>query len=91
MDTENFIAHANQKMSIKTLLKILTPQTTKSRDSKNKKVIRLMKDKLGWKIMKRVASLRPKMYSYLTDDGYIDKKVKGTKEYGIKRHIKSRD
>ena len=58
---------------------------------KNKKVIRLMKDKLGWKIMKRIVSLRPKMYSYLTDDGYIDKKVKGTKEYGIKRHIKSRD
>ena len=33
MDTDNFIAHANQKISIKTLLKILTPQTTKSRDS----------------------------------------------------------
>ena len=30
--------------------------------------------------MKEFVALRLKMYSYLTDDGYIDKKVKSTKK-----------
>ena len=46
---------------------------------KNKKVIRLMKDELGGKIMTEFAALRPKTYSYLMDDGKNDKKAKGTK------------
>ena len=46
---------------------------------RNKKVIRLMKDKLGGKIMAEFAALRPKTYSYLMDDGVSDKKAKGTK------------
>ena len=43
----------------------------------NKKVIGLMKDELGGKIMKEFAILRPKTYSYLMDDGNGDKKAKG--------------
>ena len=39
-----------------------------------------MKDELGGKIMKEFIGLRPKCYSYLTDDGKIYKKVKGTKK-----------
>ena len=38
-----------------------------------KKVIRLMKDGLGGKIVTEFAALRPKTYSYLTDDN--DKNV----------------
>ena len=47
---------------------------------KNKKVIGLMKDQLGGKIMTEFAALRPKTYSYLMDDGNSDKKAKGTKK-----------
>ena len=47
---------------------------------KNKKVIDLMKDELGRKIMIEFVALRPKIYSYLTDDCEEDKKAKGTKK-----------
>ena len=55
---------------------------------KNKKVIGLMKDELGGKIITEFVTLRPKTYLYLTDDGKEDKKAKGTKKYVIKRMIK---
>ena len=37
--------------------------------TKSKKVIGLMKDELGGKIIIELAPLRPKTYSYLADDG----------------------
>ena len=52
---------------------------------KNKKVIRLMKDELGGKIITEFVTLRPKTYSYLTDDGKEDKKAKGTKRCVINK------
>ena len=58
---------------------------------KNKKVIGLMKDELGEKIITKFVTLRPKTYSYSTDDGKEDKKVKGTKKCVIKRKIKFDD
>ena len=54
---------------------------------KNKKVIALMKNELGGKII----TLRPKTYSFLTDDGKEDKKAKGTKKCIIKKMIKFND
>ena len=58
---------------------------------KNKKVIGLMKDELGGKIMTEFVALRPKTYSYLVDDGNSDKKAKGTKKCVIKRRLKFSD
>ena len=58
---------------------------------KNKKVIRLMKDELGGKISTEFVTLRPKTYSYSTDDGKEDEKAKGTKKCVIKRMIKFND
>ena len=58
---------------------------------KNKKVIVLMKDGLGGKIITEFVTLRPKTYSFLTDDGKEDKKAKGTKKCVIKKMIKFND
>ena len=58
---------------------------------KNKKVIGLMKDKLGGKIITEFVTLKPKTYSFLTDDGKEDKKAKGTKKCVIKKMIKFND
>ena len=58
---------------------------------KNKKVIGLMKDELGGKIMTEFVALRPKTYSYLMDDGGSDKKAKGTKKCVTKRRLKFND
>ena len=58
---------------------------------KNKKVIGLMKDDLGGEIITEFVTLRPKTYSYLTDDSKEDKKAKGTKKCVIKKMIKFDD
>ena len=58
---------------------------------KNKKVIGLMKDELGGKIITEFVTLRLKTYSYLTDDGKEDKKTKGTKKCVLKMMIKFND
>ena len=55
---------------------------------KNKKV---MKDELGGRVITEFVALRPKTYSYLTDDCKEDKKAKGTKKCVIKRMIKFDD
>ena len=58
---------------------------------KNNKIIGLMKDELGGKIITEFVTLRPKTYSFLTDDGKEDKKAKGTKKCVIKKMIKFND
>ena len=58
---------------------------------KNKKLIGLMKDELGGKIMTEFVALIPKTYSYLTDHCEEDKKAKGTKKCVIKRRLKFND
>ena len=58
---------------------------------KNKKMIGLMKDELGGNIMTEFVALRPKTYSYLMDDGWSDKKAKGTKKCVLKGRLKFSD
>ena len=58
---------------------------------KNKKVMGLIKDELGGKIMTEFVALRSKLYSYLTDDFEEDKKAKGTKKCVIKIELKLTD
>ena len=50
-----------------------------------------MKNELGGSVITEFVALRPKTYSYLTDDCKEDKKVKGTKKCMIKRMIKFDD
>ena len=93
MDTDSFI------MGIKTedVYKDIANDVEKNYDTsnytrerplpigKNKKKIGLMKDELGGKIMEEFVGLRPKCYSYLMNDGKVDKKAKGIKKCVIKR------
>ena len=51
----------------------------------NKKVIGMMKDECGGKIMKEFAALRPKLYFFVMDDGKEEKKAKGVKKNIVKK------
>ena len=52
------------------------------------KIIGLMEDKLQRKIVTKFVGLRPKIYSYLTDNGCYDKKIKDIKKCLIKWETK---
>ena len=58
---------------------------------KNKKVIGLMKDELGGKIMTELVALRPKLYAYRKLDGAVDKKCKGIKKCVVKKTLEFDD
>ena len=59
--------------------------------SLNKKVIGLMKDELGGKIMTEFVALRPKLYSYKKLDGVEDKKYKGIQKCIVKKTLTFED
>ena len=58
---------------------------------KNKKVIGLMKVELGGGIITEFVALRPKTYSYMTDEFLEMKKAKGTEKCVIKKMLKFED
>ena len=99
MDTDSFIMHVTTEDFYKDIPEDVEKRFDTSnyeanrplRTGKNKKVIALMKDELGGKIMTEIVALRPKTYSYLMDDCLSDKKVKGTKKDIIKRRLKFND
>ena len=57
----------------------------------NRKVIGLMKDELGGKIMTEFVALRPKLYSYKKLDGSEDNKCKGIKKCVVKKTLTFED
>ena len=99
MDTDGFIMHIKTEDFYKDIADDVGKRFDTSNyeanrplpTGKNKKVIGLMKDELGGKIMTEFLALRPKTHSYLTDDCEEDKKGKGTKKCVIKRRLKFSD
>ena len=57
----------------------------------NKKVIGLMKDKMGGEIIEELVALRPKLYSYRKLGGAEGKKCKGIKKGVVKRTLTFED
>ena len=57
----------------------------------NKKVVGLMKDELGGGIITEFVALRPKAYSYKTEDNVELKKAKGTKKCIINKMLNFND
>ena len=80
MDTDSFIMHIKTEDSYKDIANHVEKRSDTSnyevnrplRTGKNEKVIGLMKDELGQKIMTEFVALRPKTYSHLMDDGRSD-------------------
>ena len=94
MDTDSFVMH------IKTndFYKDIASDVENRFDTSNYEVNRplptgknKMKDELGGKIITKFVTLRPKTYSFLTDDGKEDKNAKGTKKCVINKMIKFND
>ena len=99
MDTDSFVMHIKTNDFYKDIASDIENRFDTSNyevnrplpTGKNKKVIGLMKDELGGKIITEFVTLRPKTYSFLIDDGKEDKKAKGTKKCIIKKMIKFND
>ena len=99
MDTDSFIIHIKTENFYKDIADDVKKRYDTSNyevdrplpKGMNKKVIGLMKDELGGKIITEFVALRPKTYSYLTDDDKNVKKAKGTKKCVIKRILKFND
>ena len=77
MDTDSFVMHIKTNDFYKDIASDVENRFDTSNcevnrllpTGKNKKVISLMKDELGGKIITEFVTLRPKTYSFLTDDG----------------------
>ena len=98
MDTDSFIMNIKQMNFMKIFLMMLKiglilqiMSIGLCQQEKIKQVIGLMKDELGGKIITEFVTLRPKTYSFLTDDGKEDKKARGTKKCIIKKKVKFND
>ena len=92
MDTDNFVVN----IKTKDFYKDISQDVHKRFDTSNytfdrplptginKKVIGLMKDELGGDIITKFVALRPKAYSYITNNFIEMKKAKGTKKMRCK-------
>ena len=57
----------------------------------NKKMLGMMKDEAGGKIIKEFVGLRAKLYSFIMDDGEENKKCKGIKKQVVESSITHKD
>ena len=93
MDTDSFIVHVKTDYIYKDIAKDVETKFGNSNfeldepQPKRKKVIGLIKDELGGKIMNIFVELTAKAYSYLKDNNGEDKKAKGRKKCVIKRQL----
>ena len=85
MDMNSFIMNIKTNDFYEDITNDVEERSDTSIMGKNKKVIGLMKDELGGKIIMKFVTLRPKTFSFLIDDGKEDKKAKGTKKCIIKK------
>ena len=93
MDTDSLIMNIKTKYFYKDIAQDVEERSDTSNydvdrplpTGKNKKVIGLMKGELGGGIITEFVALRPKTYSYMTDEFIEMKKAKGTKKCVIKK------
>ena len=97
MDTDSLVYHIKTEDFYEDIAKDVETRFDTSGYSKedarplpiglNKKVIGLMKDELGGKIMTKFVALRPKLYAYRKLDGKEDKRRKGIKKCVVKKTL----
>ena len=88
MDTDSFVVNIKTKDFYKDISQDVNKRFDTSNytfdrplpTGVNKKVIGLMKDELGGDIITEFVALRPKAYSYVTNNFIERKKAKGTKK-----------
>ena len=99
MDTDSLIMNIKTKDFYKDIAQDVEERSDTSNydfdrpllKGKNKNVIGLMKDELGGRIITEFVALRPKTYSYMTDEFIEMKKAKGNKKCVIKKMLKFED
>ena len=79
-----------QKMFKQDLILQIMKQIDLYLKDKIRKVVGLMKDELGGKLMTKFVALKQKSQSYLIVDDDKNKKSKGTEKCVIKRNLKSK-
>ena len=99
MDTDSFVVNIKTKDFYKDIAENVKERFDTSNyiydrplpTGVNKKVIGLMKDELGGDIITEFVALRPKAYSYITNDFIEMKKAKGTKKYVVNKMFRFED
>ena len=99
MDTDSFVINIKTKDFYKDIAENVKERFDTSNyiydrplpTGDNKKVVGLMKDELGGGIITKFTALRPKAYSYKTDDLIELKKAKGTKKCVVKKMLRYDD
>ena len=99
MDTDSFVVNIKTKDVYKDISQDINKRFDASKYTFdrplpigiNKKVIGLMKDELGGDIITEFVALRPKAYSYITNNFIEMKKAKGTKKCVVNKMLRFDD